>query len=422
MLVDKVEVSVKAGDGGNGVISFRHEKFIDRGGPDGGDGGKGGDVVLVASNSQNTLANFRYKKLLKAEPGKAGGKRKKHGKSGRDLEVKVPVGTVVASKKGEVLADLSSNGQRVIIAIGGHGGFGNAHFVSSRRQTPRIAEKGEKGENLDLILELKLIADIGIVGLPNAGKSTLLSTVSNARPQIADYPFTTLEPNLGVVDIDNKTSLLLADVPGLIEGASKGKGLGGEFLRHIERTVALLHLIDIYEDAAKSYKTVQKELSSYQKQLVKRPQVIVLNKIDGVNAKTRKAKLTQIKKVVPKNTEVIMISAASGEGVDKLKYLLKNMMNQQKPAVEKIKAGLPVITLPINGNQWKVHKHKNEFVITGKKIEKFASRTDFSNSQGVERLKDIMRKMGIVHELTRQNIEPGAKVYFGEGKIMFISY
>src|SRR3989338_8609009 len=240
--VDRVSVTFKAGDGGNGIVSFRREKFRAKGGPDGGDGGDGGDLVLTASRNQNTLANFRYQKLVKAAHGQNGGRSKRHGKSALDLEVPVPVGTAVINGE-QLLADLTSDGQRAVIAKGGKGGFGNAHFKSSTRQAPRVAEKGERGEQVEATLELKMIADVGIVGLPNAGKSTLLSVISNSKPEIANYPFTTLIPNLGVVRV-GKTSFVAADILGLIEGASKGKGLGFNFLRHIERTRVLVHLID----------------------------------------------------------------------------------------------------------------------------------------------------------------------------------
>ena len=241
MFVDTAKVLVQAGDGGNGAVSFRHEIYVDKGGPDGGDGGKGGDVVFIASLDSNTLVDFRFKPELRAQHGEAGGKRRKHGKSGGDLSVSVPVGTVVRLRD-EVITDLVTVGQKIIVARAGDGGFGNAHFKSSTRQAPRVAEKGEKGEMYELNLELKLIADIGLLGKPNAGKSTFLSVVSNAKPEIADYEFTTLSPHLGVADIDDG-SLLIADIPGIIEGAAAGKGLGHEFLRHVERTGALLHLI-----------------------------------------------------------------------------------------------------------------------------------------------------------------------------------
>jgi GTP-binding protein len=261
MFVDSAKVIIRAGNGGNGAVSFKHDKFKARGGPDGGDGGDGGDVVLKASRNQNTLAAFRYKKLLQAENGGQGTKRRRHGKTASDLEVAVPVGTMVTSPEGELLADLTEDGMSVIIAKGGKGGFGNAHFVSSVRQVPRVAEKGEQGEDREAVFELKMIADVGIVGLPNAGKSTLLSVVSNARPEIANYPFTTLVPNLGVVDIDSRHSILLADIPGLIEGASQGKGLGDEFLRHVERTSVLLHLVDAYNEDVKLKALIKKNLT-----------------------------------------------------------------------------------------------------------------------------------------------------------------
>ena len=283
MFIDFATVFVKAGSGGNGIVSFHRTRGDSKGGPDGGDGGNGGNIIFIASNNENTLANFRYQKELKAEDGIAGSSKKRHGRNGVDLEVKVPVGTQVQSE-GRVLVDLTENGQRAGIARGGRGGYGNAHFTSSTRQAPRIAEKGEPGEEFELQLELKMIADIGLVGLPNAGKSTLLARISNARPEIADYAFTTLRPNLGVVKVDRSIELLFADIPGLIEGASTGKGLGGEFLRHIERTKVLIHLVDAYQDdVVAAYRTIQKELSDYRIDLSKKPQIICLNKIDGLD-------------------------------------------------------------------------------------------------------------------------------------------
>lgn len=313
MFVDKVKVLVAAGDGGNGIVSFRHEKYIDKGGPDGGDGGRGADIVVVASRNEDTLAAFRYNKLIKAEEGQAGGKRKMHGKSGRDLEVTVPIGTVILREDGEPVADLTQDGQKAIIAKGGKGGFGNAHFTSSTRQAPRVAEKGEKGETLTLYFEMKMIADVGLVGLPNAGKSTLLSRISNAQPEIANYPFTTITPNLGVVDVDGKKSLLVADIPGLIEGASEGKGLGDEFLRHVERTSVLLHLIDAYtEDITQAYKTIQKELKDYQIDMTKKAQIVALTKIEGLDADIVADLKAQLAKAIPKKTALFAISSQVG--------------------------------------------------------------------------------------------------------------
>jgi GTP-binding protein len=417
MFVDKVRVAVKAGDGGDGAVSFRHEKFIDRGGPDGGDGGNGGDVLLLASRNQHTLAAFRHSKQLAAESGAAGSKRKRHGKSGQDLLVDVPVGTVAVDENGNVLADLAEDGQQVVIAYGGHGGFGNAHFVSSRRQAPRVAEKGEKGDNLDVTLELKTIAEVGLVGLPNAGKSTLLASISNARPEIADYPFTTLQPNLGTVDIDEQTSLVFADIPGLIEGASKGRGLGDEFLRHVERTSVLVHLIDVYGDIKKAYSVIQKELKEYAVDLSKRPQVVVLNKIEGMPKAELAKGLKQLKALVPARTPVLAISAKNKEGVPELLYKLKDIVLKHRKKLEKAaQPEIPVLTID-NEGAWHVTKHDKTFVIAGKRIERFAARTDFDNPAGVERLRDIMRKMGIAHELERQGVEINSKIQIGEHQI-----
>lgn len=417
--IDKVLIKVIAGDGGNGKMGFRQEKFIDKGGPDGGDGGNGGNVIFVATRNENTLATFRYKKELRAEHGQAGDKTRKHGKSADDLVISVPVGTVVANEAGEVLADLSEDNQRVIAAKGGRGGYGNAHFVSSVRQAPKFAEKGEQGEMLDLVLELKMIADVGLVGLPNAGKSTLLSRISNARPEIADYPFTTLTPNLGVVDIDKNTSFLFADIPGLIEGASSGKGLGHEFLRHIERTSVLLHLIDAYQDDIPgAYKTIQEELKSYKVDLTDRPQIVVLNKIDGLDIDIVNDLISQLSEVLPKNTKVFPISAQAGQGLKELLYEAKKVVDKQKKLNEETKeadSDIPVLTLTNSDLAWKVTKENDYFLITGHRIEKFAARTDFSNEQGVRRLQDIMKKMGIAHELKRKGAEPGNRIIFGGG-------
>lgn len=416
MFVDKVKVKVKAGKGGNGRVNFRREKFVERGGPDGGDGGKGGDVAAVASSNQNTLASLRYKKQLAAEAGKDGDKQKKHGRSGRELDVKLPVGTVVSDASGKQLADLTEDGQRVIIASGGQGGYGNAHFTSSRRQAPRVAEVGEPGEELNAVFELKMIADVGLVGLPNAGKSTLLAKLSNARPEIADYPFTTLKPNLGMVDIDSSCSVLLADIPGLIKGASRGKGLGDEFLRHVERTKLLIHLIDAYQDdIAGAYKTIQKELADYSVDLSKRPQIVVLNKTDGLDEEITNDQLAKLGSAAGKKAEIFAISAKSGHGTKELLYEIKARLNKSKSKfVSRLKPPIPVIKLPSRGNRWKVTKPGKKYVVSGPKIEKFARRTDFASDEGVIRLRDIMRKMGIMHELERRGAKPGTKIFFGK--------
>jgi GTP-binding protein len=426
MFVDRVEVKIKAGDGGNGALSFRHEKFIDKGGPDGGDGGNGGDVILCASNNQNTLANFRYQRLLKAGDGQPGTERRKHGRSAGDLIVLVPVGTMVIAESGSVLADLIADGQESIVAHGGKGGFGNAHFKNSKRQAPRVYEKGEPGEELDATLELKMIADVGIVGLPNAGKSTLLSVISNAKPEIANYPFTTLRPNLGVVDIDDTHSLLFADIPGLIEGASQGKGLGDEFLRHVERTNTLVHLIDFYsDDITRDFKTIQHELKSYQVDLSKLPQIVAITKTEGADKKEVEHKLKELKKVVKRGTPTLAISSPSGEGVKELlREVYKQVEKARKAAAKKAEKenALPVIGFTPSEDDWQVVKTDNGFIVTGIKIERFAKRTNFGDYHGEQRLRDILHKMGILKELEKKGLDVGQKIQIGNPTIGVLEY
>lgn len=425
MFIDVAHVKVKAGDGGNGVVSFRHEIYVDKGGPDGGDGGDGGDVVFQASRNQNTLANFRFQKEIKAEPGQSGAKRKMHGKSGKRLVVQVPVGTSVVAADETLVADLIEDGQEAVIAKGGSGGFGNAHFTSSTRQVPRIAEKGEKGQELEVKLELKMIADVGIIGLPNAGKSTLLSVISNARPEIANYPFTTITPNLGVVDLGDSSSLLFADIPGLIEGASQGKGLGDDFLRHVERTAVLLHLIDSYQDdPVQAYKTIQDELKAYKVDLTDRPQLVALTKTEGLDDEIVTDLKQRLQKVLPKDTPLYAISAQSKQGIKELLRHIGNTVVAER-AKKELEVSpedmLPVITLSTE-NKWTVTETKKGFLVTGFKIEKFAQRTDFDNYHGVQRLRDIMRKMGIMHELERKKINPGERITIGDPAIGTLAY
>jgi GTP-binding protein len=420
MFIDKVLIEVKAGDGGNGAVSFRHEKFIDRGGPDGGDGGNGGDVVLQASRNENTLAQFRYQKEVKAADGQGGSKQKKHGRSAKHLIIKVPVGTVATTETGKLLADLVADGQEAVVAKGGKGGFGNAHFVSSRRQTPKFAEKGEPGDELSVGLELKLIADVGLVGLPNAGKSTLLSRISNAKPEIANYPFTTLTPNLGVVDVE-KNSLLFADIPGLIEGAAEGKGLGHDFLRHIERTAVIVHLIDAYDpDVVASYRTVVAELKQHDAKLAKRPTVIALTKTEGLDEEIVADLLAQLKEAAPRGAKLFAISAQAGINLRQLLYAVRDMVvAAREKAAKRVKKtdpkAVPVLTLPDSGTDWKVVKTKTGFEVRGRKIEQFARRTDFENEEGVQRLRDIMHKNGIIHELSRRGVKAGSVISFPNG-------
>ncbi len=320
--VDKAKIFVKGGDGGNGVVAFRREKFVPMGGPAGGNGGKGGDVILIADSRIRTLLDFKHKIHFKAEKGQHGSGNNKHGKKGEDLIIKVPVGTVVTdAQTGQIIADLKEEGQKVIVAKGGRGGKGNASFKTSTNQTPDYAEEGEKGEERWIELELKLIADIGIVGFPNAGKSTLISVLSNAKPKIADYPFTTLAPVLGVMKIDYGRSVVLADIPGLIEGASQGQGLGHEFLRHIERTKALIHMVDISDFAERepveAFNIINEEMREYSPQLLEKPQLVVGNKIDLLSDRE---KIEGLKKYFEeKGFRFVPVSLVTLEGIDTLK-------------------------------------------------------------------------------------------------------
>lgn len=418
MFVDTAKVLVRAGKGGNGAVSFRHEKYVDKGGPDGGDGGRGGDVVFLATKDLNTLLNFRYKPELKAEHGGDGSKRNKRGKSGSPLVVKVPMGTLV-KRDGKVVADLTADQQQAVVARGGDGGFGNAHFTSSTRQAPKMAELGEAGEEFEAELELKLLADVGLVGFPNAGKSTFLSVVSNARPEIANYEFTTLTPNLGVADVDDG-SILIADIPGLIEGASEGKGLGDQFLRHVERTAVLLHMIDAYsDDPAEKYQTIRRELEKYSEELATRPEIIALTKCEGLDDEIIAMQSTALQNVV-NGSSVVAISSQTHAGVTELLRLLRREVTdyraREAELIEEEGDELPVIALDSQAasDAWTVERvvgaepdNVNDedavsFIIHGAKIEKFARRTNFDQFESVNRLRDIMRKMGIAHELIRQ--------------------
>ena len=363
MFVDTAKVYIRAGKGGNGAISFRREIYIPKGGPDGGDGGKGGDVVFVASKDCDTLIDFRFQPKLIAEDGKPGTGQKSSGKSGKDLIVEVPVGTVV--KNGDqIVADLTHDEERAIVAHGGDGGYGNWHFRSSTRQTPRIAELGNPGEAFDAELELKLIADVGLVGFPNAGKSTFLSVVSNATPEIADYPFTTITPNLGVAKVDDR-SILIADIPGLIEGASEGKGLGDQFLRHVERTKVLLHLVDVYnDDAGKAYADIRSELAKYSEDLAARPELVVLTKVEGVDEDIIKMQMAAILEKNP-DAKVMAMSSAAHKGTQEVLRELRLMIEEAQKATEPAETEseeqteeLPVITLDGKEQKHRAHHQK----------------------------------------------------------------
>lgn len=421
MFTDIVKVQVEAGKGGNGVVSFHRTRGNAKGGPDGGDGGDGGSVIVKADHNTSTLSEFRSKKLWQSENGGDGSTGKKRGRRGEDIELAVPAGTVVMHND-KVLADLEKVGDEAIIAHGGRGGYGNAHFISSTRQAPRMSEIGEEGESKELTMELKMVADVGLVGLPNAGKSTLLSVISNAKPKIADYPFTTLEPNLGVVDIDQH-SFLVADIPGLIQGASKGKGLGDEFLRHVERTKLLLHLIDATsEDLHSSYQTIQKELKNYKIDLSGRPQLVVLTKIESVPKEQIAEKIAAVSKAagIPKKA-VHSVSAVASYGVaqllratyHELNGILKNETAQDKSEP------MPTITLDESA-MWQVKALANKFVVEGKEIEGFAKRTNFDQYQSVQRLHNILERKGITRQLIKLGAVPSeSKVEIAGKDIQF---
>lgn len=402
MFVDYAKIHVKAGDGGNGLSSFRRELYVDKGGPDGGDGGDGGSVVFVAQENVNTLAQFRYSKLVEAKKGQPGGRQRKKGRSGEDEIVHVPVGTTIRHED-RVIADLDHEGVEVVVAKGGEGGFGNAHFKSSTRQAPKVAELGTPGEEKELVLELRSVADVGLVGLPNAGKSTILSIISNARPKIANYPFTTLEPNLGVVDRGNK-SVIFADIPGLIEGASEGKGLGEDFLRHVERTKVLLQVIDITDDIDESYQIVDKEISEW-RDLQRKPRLVCLNKADALNDDEIKEKVKVAASA--SGSDVVVISAVKKDGVEELLRAVFNEVAQQEEQEEetndKPSESQAVYTLEEDKDDWRVElgDKPKTFIVHGASIERFAIKTDPNNFHATNRLFDILKKRSIMHELLR---------------------
>lgn len=457
MFVDTAKVNLKAGDGGRGAVSFRHEIYIPKGGPDGGDGGKGGDIIFRADKNTNTLIDFRFSPILTAENGKNGSGQRSAGRSGRDLIMDVPIGTVVykcegatgreadgadddvadfgadqkkADGKRILIADLCRDGQEAVIARGGAGGFGNAHFKSSTRQAPIIAEVGEPGEEFTAELELKSVADVGLVGLPNAGKSTFLSVVSNAKPEIADYPFTTITPNLGVATVDEQ-DILIADIPGLIEGAADGKGLGHDFLRHVERTKVLLHLVDVYnDDAGVAYRTIRQELANYA-DLSSRPEIVALTKCEGVDAEIIEMQKAAILAQNP-SAIIYALSSAAHQGV---RELLRALAQKVSEVREVVKAEETDATLPLDNDQemptialgaeslrttWKVEKKEDKYIVTGEKIEKFAKRTDFNNYASVNRLRDIMKKLGIRAELTTQGAKPDSVISIAGREFTFV--
>ncbi len=409
MFKDQAKIYVKGGDGGNGVVAFRREKYVPRGGPAGGSGGKGGDVYLVASPRHNTLAHFAYKVHFKAERGKHGSGSNKQGARGKDIEVPVPPGTeVFDADTGEFLGELLQPGERLLVARGGRGGRGNYAFRSSTNQAPRIAEKGEPGEERWLRLELKIIADIGIIGVPNAGKSTLLARVTRAKPKIADYPFTTIAPNLGVTIVDDQ-DIVLADIPGLIEGAHKGVGLGDDFLRHIERTRVLIHMLNgLSPDPLGDFEAINQELSLFNPELAERPQVVAFNKMDIPEVQERwpevQAKLKQI------GVEAIPISAATGENVQSLLRKAVAILNALPP-IERKKA-LPII-VPEDEDAFTIEKTSEGWIVRGKRIERAAAMTNWDYYEAALRFHRIMEAMGIAQALEEAGVQDGDTVIIG---------
>jgi GTP-binding protein len=409
MFVDHAKIYVKGGDGGNGIVAFRREKYIPMGGPAGGDGGRGGNVVFVADEGLSTLMDFKYRKHFKAERGAHGRGKNMHGSWGEDLVVRVPVGTVIRDDdSGQVIADLTRAGQEVIVARGGRGGRGNARFSSSVNRAPSISENGEPGEERWIRLELKLLADVGLVGFPNAGKSTLISVISAAKPKIADYPFTTLVPNLGVVQTRGHDSFVVADIPGLIEGAHQGMGLGYEFLRHVERTRVLLFVLDTAQtegrDCLEDYEVLRRELQAFNPDLAHRPFLIVANKMDLPDAETNLLRLQE-----QFGDQIIPISAATGQGIENLvdrtwellsKVPREEMLTGEEAVVHRFEEEEPFTIEKING----------VFEVKGKRIEKLVAMTNFDTDDGLLRFQRIIEKIGLEEALKEMGIQEGDTV------------
>ena len=414
MFIDRVEIHVRSGKGGDGMVHFHREKFVPRGGPDGGDGGKGGDVIFEVKSTLNTLASFRQNQKFRAEDGIKGGPSQMTGRNGKDLVIYVPPGTVLFdADTNELIGDLTASGQTLTVLKGGRGGRGNQHFATSRNQVPRTAEKGEPAQEKHIKLELKLIADIGLIGVPNAGKSTLLSVLTNARPKIAPYPFTTLEPNLGVANIDENTTVVLADIPGLIEGASQGAGLGHDFLRHVQRTRVLIHLLDgLSEDPLADYSQINSELSLFDPNLAKKPQVVALNKIDQPEVQER---LVEVQKKFKKlGVELMTVSALARTNTRDL--LVKAYQKlQETPPPEEVELPLPVYKSKEDPREFVVRREgANEWRVSGTAIERAASMTYWQHDGSVRRFQKIIETLGVDEALRKAGVQEGDTVAIGE--------
>lgn len=414
MFIDQVNIFVKSGKGGDGMVHFRREKYEPRGGPDGGDGGRGGDVIFEVKPTLNSLSHFRPKQKFAAENGANGGSAQKTGRDGKDLVIYVPPGTMIYdAESGALLGDLTEVGQRLIVCKGGRGGRGNQHFATSRNQAPRTAERGEPAEEKALRLELKLIADIGIIGLPNAGKSTLLSVLTNAKPKIGDYPFTTLEPNLGVAHIDEDTTVVLADIPGLIEGAHRGAGLGHDFLRHIQRTRVLIHMLDgLSEDPLADFSQINSELSLFDPKLAKKPQVVVLNKIDQPDVQARLKDIqASFKK---KKVELIAASAMARANTREVLLRAYQKLRELPPEADEDEA-LPIYKPEVDPNQFSIQReNEDRWRVTGVAIERAAKMTYWEHHGSVRRFQRLMQKLGVDDALREAGVQEGDTVFIGE--------
>jgi len=417
MFIDYTKIIVKSGDGGNGAVTFRREKYVAAGGPDGGDGGKGGDVYFIVDKDANTLINFRYNKKFKAENGENGSGNRCYGKKGEDLYIKVPQGTVIKeADTGKVIADLSNEEQCELILPGGRGGKGNSHFATATRQAPRFAQAGEKGIEKEFILELKLLADVGLVGFPNVGKSTILSMVTSARPKIADYHFTTLEPNLGVVKTEYGDSFVIADIPGIIEGASEGIGLGLQFLRHIERTRLLLHVIDVSgsenRKPVEDFKAINEELKKYSTKLSSRKQIIVANKVDSLQDESLYNELEDLAK--KENLEIFKVSAATGQG---LKELLKRVSEVLKdlPVENIIEVDERVIyTLKEERKGFEIKHENGEFIVSGPDVDKLMARVNLGDNESMYFFQKMLNSLGIEKALREAGVQEGDTIRFND--------
>lgn len=413
MFIDEARIYVRSGKGGDGIVHFHREKYVARGGPDGGDGGRGGDVILEVVPSLNTLVKFRYQRRFIAPDGERGGPNNMTGRSGEDLIIPVPPGTVVYDDDtGELLGDLTEPGQRLVVCRGGRGGRGNARFATPRNQAPRIAEKGEPGQERNLRLELKLIADVGIVGVPNAGKSSFLAAVTNAKPKIADYPFTTLEPNLGVADLDANTSLVLADIPGLVEGAHRGVGLGDAFLRHIQRTKVLIHLLDgLSPDPVADYAQINSELALFDPELTRKPMIVALNKIDLPEVQERWPQIQQALK--ERGVEATAISALRKIGLQPILWQCAELV-KQAPAVP-VREELPVYRPAADPRAFQVIRLPDgSFKVTGEAVERAAAMTYWEYEESVRRFQKLMETLGVDEALRQAGVQNGDTVFIGD--------